>query len=49
MVKVSYVNGELMFTYKLESGEEVSFDYDGSKAFMKRIEKGEVKIQSMEL
>lgn len=48
-VKVAFVNGELQFSFKLENGDILVCNYNEAKSVLDKIEKGELKILSMEL
>lgn len=48
MVKISIINGNLQYTFKKEDGSFLICDDNEIKTVLKKIEKSEIKIVSME-
>lgn len=48
MVKVDIINGELQYTFKKEDGSFLVCDDNEIKTILKKIKKGEIKVNSME-
>lgn len=48
MVKISIINGELQYTFKKEDGSFLVCDDNEIKTILKKIKKGEIKVNSME-
>lgn len=48
MVKMDVINGKLQYTFKKEDGSFLVCNHNEVKKILKKIEKGEIKIVSME-
>ena len=48
MVRVDIINGKLQYTFKKEDGSFLVCDDDEIKTILKKIKKGEIKVNSME-
>lgn len=48
MVKISIINGKFQYTFKKEDGSFLICDDNEIKTILKKIERGEIKIVSME-
>ena len=48
MIRVDIINGKLQYTFKKEDGSFLVCDDNEIKTVLKKIERGEIKIVSME-
>ena len=49
MVKIEVINGKVQYSFKLEDGTILVCGFNEAKNIMKKIDKGEIKILSMEV